>query len=224
MGMRWISREPREAIRAGGDCALTAPGRHALRDSGGNASRRSSPNDLLGTLTGHFAVFNQWAEINSREGNFMETVLPGAFTKTMAENRSMRCIFQHGQDPQAGLKPLGNIVELHEDQVGAYYEVELYDTSYGRAIAPGLRSGCYGASFRFQVQREEVVTDPLPSPHNPDAIEERKIAECKVAEFGPVTFPAYKRATAALRSRTIERQIFERMRMIERDAKELGLL
>ena len=39
-------------------------------------------------LTGHFSVFNQPTEINSmREGNFMETIAPGAFSKTFAENR-----------------------------------------------------------------------------------------------------------------------------------------
>jgi hypothetical protein len=61
---------------------------------------------------------------------------------------------------QAGLKPLGPIVELCEDEVGARYRVELHDTSFGRELALGLRSGLYGASFRFLVQMEEIEPSP----------------------------------------------------------------
>src|SRR6476646_2996365 len=83
--------------------------------------------DSIGTLFGHFAVFNRWTEINSFfEGRFMEQIAPGAFTKTFAENREgMRCLFQHGRDPQIGMKPLGPIRELEQDEVGARYDVPL---------------------------------------------------------------------------------------------------
>lgn len=157
----------------------------------------------LGLLTGHFAVFNRWTEIDSFwEGRFLEMLAPGAFTKTFAENRrGMRCLFQHGRDPQVGMKPLGPIQEVREDgDVGAYYEVPLFDTSYNRDLLPPIKGGQMGASFRFQVMREEVTTKPDRSEHNPDGIEERKITEVKVREFGPVTFGAYEDATAGVRS------------------------
>ena len=59
-------------------------------------------------LTGQFAVFNQFAEINSRaEGRFMERVAPGAFKETMKRDRTrMRLLFNHGQDPTIGDKPI----------------------------------------------------------------------------------------------------------------------
>ncbi len=156
------------------------------------------------TLTGHFAVFNSPTEINSmREGNFMESIAPGAFTKTFAENRSnIKALFQHGRDPQIGDKPLGAISELREDDTGAYYEVELLDTSYNRDLLPGLRAGLYGASFRFQVMREDINKTPGESASNPRGIPERTVREAQVAEMGPVTFPAYKGATAGVRSIT----------------------
>src|SRR6266702_2908415 len=61
------------------------------------------------TLFGHFAVFGRWTEIDSVwEGQFMEQLAPGAFKKTMAENRSnMRVLFNHGKDPAIGDKVLG---------------------------------------------------------------------------------------------------------------------
>ena len=155
-------------------------------------------------MTGHFAVFNQWARIDSVfEGTFMERIAPGAFTKTFTENRDkMRVLFQHGQDPQVGDKPMGPLTELRETDTGAYYEVPLLDTSYNHDIEPGLRAGLYGASFRFSVKKEDFDSKPRKAPHNPDALPERTIREAEVMEFGPVTFPAYAGASAGLRSDT----------------------
>jgi HK97 family phage prohead protease len=165
---------------------------------------RTSGDSAMPTMTGHFAVFNQWTEIDSMwEGTFMERIAPGSFAKTFKENRNgMRVTLNHGGDPQAGDKPLGPITELKEDETGAYYEVSLLDTSYNRDILPGLEAGLYGASFRFQVMKEEFEDKPKASKTNPQAMPERTIKEARVMEFGPVTFPAYEGATASVRSLT----------------------
>jgi HK97 family phage prohead protease len=157
---------------------------------------------FLGTLNGHFAVFNRWTEIDSPfEGHFLEQVAPGAFTKTFAEGRkNMRCLVNHGHDPRVGMMPLGPIRTLEEDTEGAYYEVDLLDTSYNRDLVPGLKAEQFGASFRFQIRREEFSQHPERTDHNPGGIPESIIREAKVKEFGPVTFPQYEEASAGLRS------------------------
>jgi HK97 family phage prohead protease len=167
--------------------------------------RESSPAGMP-TLEGHFAVFNQWTEIDSLwEGNFLESIAPGAFRKTFSENRqNMRVLFQHGRDPMVGDKPLGPIASLEEDEQGARYEVPLLDTSYNRDLLPALREGLYGASFRFRVTKEEMDKSPKESDYNPKGIPQRVIREAEVMEFGPVTFPAYAGATAGVRSLTDE--------------------
>jgi HK97 family phage major capsid protein/HK97 family phage prohead protease len=169
------------------------------------ASDDSDDTKKMPVMRGHFAVFNEWTEINSFwEGEFLERISPGAFKKTFKENRdSMRVLFQHGQDFQVGDKPLGPIAELREDSDGAYYEVPLLDTSYTRDILPGLEAGLYGASFRFRVMKEELVQNPKASSDNPRGIPERTIKEAQVMEFGPVTFPAYPAATAGVRSSSV---------------------
>ncbi len=166
--------------------------------------RETAAEGGLRTMTGHFAVFDQWTEINSVfEGRFLERISPGAFQKTFQEGKAgIRSLFQHGQDPHIGNKPLGPIQRLEEDATGAYYEVGLLDTSYNRDLLPGLEAGLYGASFRFSVTREDVNSKARKSAMNPDAIPERTIREAQVMEFGPVTFPAYKGATAGVRSMT----------------------
>lgn len=173
---------------------------------------RKSSNGAMPTLSGHFAMFNEWARIDSLfEGTFMERIAPGAFKKTFSENRDeIKVLFQHGYDPQVGDKPLGRLTDLREDDVGAYYEAPLLDTSYNRDLLPGLEEGLYGASFKFRVIREEIDEEPGISDHNPDGLPERTIKEAQVYEGGPVTFPAYAGATAGVRSMTDE-MLVERM-------------
>lgn len=155
-------------------------------------------------LVGHFARFNETTEIHSIfEGRFIEKIAPGAFKKTIAENRqNMKVLFGHGNDV-LGNQVLGAITDLREDTDGAWYEVDLF-RSVPDLIMDGLRARQYGASFRFNVIREDFNKKPARSASNPEGIPERTILEAKVSEFGPVTFPAYKGATAGLRSLTDE--------------------
>lgn len=167
-------------------------------------ARLRSNQDGSRTLHGHFAKFNEWTEIKSmQEGHFMERIAPGAFTKTFRENRgNIKVLFDHGHDPSIGNKPLGPIRDLKQDGEGAYYEVDMLDTSYNRDLIPALEAGLLGASFRFRVTREDFNRDAEESDWNPNGIPERTIREASVAEFGPVTFPAYAGATAGVRSMT----------------------
>lgn len=167
---------------------------------------RAAKDDGMPTIFGHFARFNEWTEINSMfEGNFLERIAPGAFKKTFRENGdNIKLLFQHGRDPQVGDKPLGSLSSLREDEVGAYYEGQLFDTTYNRDLVPGLEAGEYGASFAFRVIREEFDQEPEVSDHNPGGLPERTIKEAQVFEGGPVTFPAYAGATAGVRSLTDE--------------------
>ena len=181
----------------------TPPRENIVRSAPGIELTRSGESGMP-TLRGHFSVFDTWTTIDSAwEGTFRERVAPGAFTKTIQENRNnIKVLFQHGKDPQVGDKPLGAISDLREDETGAYYEVPLLDTSYNRDLLPGLEAGLYGASFRFKVLREDFDRKPEASDHNPDGLPERTIKEAALYEFGPVTFGAYPTATAGVRSLT----------------------
>ncbi|WP_157251111.1 HK97 family phage prohead protease [Nonomuraea typhae] len=171
--------------------------------------------DTLGTMVGHFSVFDTWYRIRSFwEGDFMESIAPGAFRKTMAERRDQIVVaFDHGYDPVIGDKVLGPIDDLREDGTGGYYEVGLLDTSYNRDLLPALKRGLYGSSFRFQVIKDEWDDEPERSDHNPDGVPERTIREVRLYEFGPVTYPANPAATAGMRSMSgMTDQYYERLR------------
>jgi HK97 family phage prohead protease len=147
------------------------------------------------TLSGHFAVFNEFAEVNNRlEGHFLERIAPGAFTKTFREQRSkMKVLFEHGLDSNIGKKPLGEILDLHEDGTGAFYRAQLLDTSYNRELIPGLEAGLYGASMLFWPIREKYTPRPARSTSNPDRLPERELLEVGVREFGPCSFGVAQR-------------------------------
>jgi HK97 family phage major capsid protein/HK97 family phage prohead protease len=156
------------------------------------------------SLVGHFAVFDQWTEINSAvEGRFMERIAPGAFSKTFQESAGkIRCLFEHGRDPQIGNKVLGEVTTVEEDERGAWYEVALLDTSYTRDLMPGIEQGLYGSSFRFRVMKDHVDRRPRRSAYNPEGLAERTLQEVQVVECGPCTWPAYEGTATGLRSRT----------------------
>lgn len=168
--------------------------------------------ETMPTMEGHFSIFNNWYEINSSfEGRFLERIAPGAYKKTFKDDASrknpgekIKCLLEHGHDPQVADKPLGVPRALEEDGDGARYEVPLLDTSYVRDLVPALEAGAYGSSFRFRVLQDEWIEEPERSDHNPDGIPERTVKEVKVMEFGPTMFPANSSATAGLRSTTDE--------------------
>jgi HK97 family phage prohead protease len=190
-----VTARPTTLVRA-----LSLPPRLTGRGGAGLRSAEDSPP----TLVVRFSVFNTWTEIDSVfEGHFLERVAPGAFLRSMREDRGrIRMLFQHGRDPQVGDKPLGPIVVLREDEIGGLAEAPLLDTSYNADLLPGLNAGVYGSSFRFRVTSEDVVERPARSAYNPKGLPERTIREARLFEVGPVTFPAYAGATAGVRSLT----------------------
>lgn len=162
---------------------------------------RSADDGGGNTLFGHFTVFDEWTEIHSWwEGDFLERNAPGMLDDTLkARAGQVKCLYDHGYDPQIGNKPLGAVRELRGD---AYYEVDLFDASYVDDLRPGLRAGVFGASYRFRVTGESWHEPTKPTAHNPAKLPERTIESVELYEFGPVTFPAYESASAGLRSGT----------------------
>jgi capsid assembly protease len=171
-------------------------------------------------MFGHFALFEQWAEVDSLyEGHFFERILPGAFAKTMAENRkNMRVLFHHGIGG-IGFQVLGTIEELTEDMSGAYYEVAMFD-SVPPLIMEGLRAGQYGSSYKFDLIKYDFQPRPKRTDRNPEGIPELSVIEAKVKEFGPTPIPVQKETSAGMRSLTDD--VF--MERLTRDPERFGKL
>ncbi len=142
------------------------------------------------TLKGYASVFNV-----PIEADVTTFVKPGAFTKTLKENRDqIKVLFNHGRDPSIGEKPLGTILDLREDKRGLYAEVRISDTSYGRDVIELFRDGALKAmSIQFEPTQES---------HNDD-FSERYLDQVRLYEFGPVTFPANSEALVSLHAKRV---------------------
>src|SRR5215207_2670768 len=182
--------------------------------------RADKSSDALGVLRGHFSVFNNWYDVSSVwEGNFLERTASGFVAQTIVANRdSMRVQFDHGFDNQIGSKSLGAVRELREDETGAYFEVELDDTTFNRDLLPGFKRGAYGSSFRMKVLEDTWNDKPVRSESNPEGKPERTILRADVMEFGPVAWPANPAATAQMRSDTDV--FYDKLRSQDRGAFE----
>lgn len=155
-------------------------------------------------LAGIMVPFGQWTEINSLiEGHFVETFLPGSLDKTFRESRDrMRCILYHGKSGTGlGKMPIGSIVSLRTDEKAAYYEVELFE-GLPQVLIEGLEQGEYGTSVKYELIVPDYRSRPPKSEHNPKGLDELRVVEAKVIEFGPTPFPVYEGAKAGLRSMT----------------------
>lgn len=174
----------------------------------------------LGSLVGEFTVFDSWYEINSMwEGHFIERTRKGAGKRTI-NNRSdqtpVRVLLEHGFDPTVGDKPLGVPRVLEERDSGIYAETPLLDTSYNRDLAPALRSGAYGQSFRFRVVADEWnEPDSEGWEDTGDArwadLPQRTITEFRLEEFGPTVWPASPATNSTTGLRSATDQFYEQL-------------
>jgi hypothetical protein len=95
-----MSTPPREGFRAEFPATLDYSER-AKGDSGEGNGR---------TLSGHFAVFNRWTEIDSMwEGHFLERDRPRFFQEDLLRGPRPRCCSSTGGMRTVGDKPLGTI-------------------------------------------------------------------------------------------------------------------
>lgn len=177
----------------------------AVRADGDNGDGR--------TFTGYGAVFNQPTRIDSWEGCFDEQIAPGAFRKSLRE-LTPKFQFDHGQHPLIGSIPIGVIQDIHEDDRGLYVASRLGQHIIIDLIREAIATGAIdGMSFRFTVVRDEWV-DVNGKTVQPDDVRRilyygeqpelcpllRTLKEVKVAEVGPVVWPAYSGTSAAVRS------------------------
>lgn len=162
------------------------------------------------TFEGYGAVFNSPTRIDSWEGTFDEQIAPGAFRKSLRE-RTPKFQFDHGHHSLIGSVPIGVIENISEDDRGLFVSARLGRHILIDLIREAISTGAIdGMSFRFSVVRDEWH-DAEGKTVKPDDVDEalytgsrgvllRTLKEVKIAEVGPVVWPAYSDTTAGVRS------------------------
>lgn len=173
------------------------------------------------TLEGYAAVFGRSARISARDGDFDETIAPGAFTRSL-RTRTPVMQFEHGRDPRVGAVPIAAIKELREDDRGLYVRAELFDNPVVEPVRQAIAGKAIpGMSFRFQVPNDSGQKWTRARGYG--EVDRREVRDADVFEVGPVVFPAYDHTTIAVRSMLANLDAEERTALIHELAAEVRL-
>lgn len=143
-------------------------------------------------LSGYAAVFNSPSEPLP----FIETIAPGAFTRTLQSGKEVRAFVNHSTDMPLATSRNGSLT-LVEDERGLKVDMALPQTSYGSDIEQLVRAGIvHSYSFGFSVPSGGDTYSADGST--------RELREIRLHEVSIVTgFPAYP-ATDSAQVRTTE--------------------
>jgi HK97 family phage prohead protease len=142
-----------------------------------------------GMMKGYAAVFGRLSE---DLGGFYEEVAPGAFDRAIRDT-DVLCLRNHEPEALLGRMSAGTL-RLSTDTKGLMFECELPNTTTGRDTAEMIRRGdMKGCSFSFGVRAEEWNWHTGAQPI-------RTLRDVDMADVGPVTTPAYRDTSVALRS------------------------
>jgi len=147
-------------------------------------------------IYGYSAVFDQLSE---DLGGFREKIAQGAFTKTI-QTADVRALFNHDPNYVLGRCKSGTL-SLEEDSVGLRIENTPPDTQWARDLLVTMRRGDVDQmSFAFETVRDSWEQDKTTGTVT------RTLLECNLMDVSPVTFPAYPKTSAAVRSKLSEFQ------------------
>jgi HK97 family phage prohead protease len=150
------------------------------------------------TMEGYAAVFNSPTKIRDAQGVFEETIVPGAFKRSLTE-RAPVLQWDHGRDPSVGTAPIGDIADLREDDKGLFVRARLYEHPSTERVRMAIKGkSVKGMSFRFGVPDGGEVWSKR------DGVDQREIRDADVHELGPVVFPAYRQTSVSVRDLVAE--------------------
>jgi uncharacterized protein len=195
----------------------------------GDPTVDGQPDDGL-TLDGYGAVFNSPTVIDSWEGRFKEVIAPGSMRRSFRENPPV-VQYDHGRHPLIGSIPIASLISCVEDSDpvlapdgGAHVVGRIYDNWLMQPVRDAIASdppGISGMSFRFEVMREAwTLADGTPIKDDQALMVElehtwdgtvpdedlpiRTLKELKIAEIGPVMWPAYEATSVTVRKGFID--------------------
>ncbi|MGG7565993.1 HK97 family phage prohead protease [Rhodovulum sp. DZ06] len=145
-------------------------------------------------LTGYAAVFNA----RSHDlGGFVETIRPGAFTRTLAAGADVVALYHHDARHVLG-RTLSGTLRLAEDARGLRFDLDVADTSAGRDVLESVgRGDVTGASFAFRSRKDEWSRDARPAV--------RTLIDVDLLDVTITPTPAYPDASVARRALDAQR-------------------
>jgi len=140
------------------------------------------------TFAGYAAVFNS----PSQPLPFVETIAPGAFSRTLSARNNVRMLLNHNPEKVLGATRSGTL-RLSEDGHGLRADATLPATTVGRDLSVLMQRGdVESMSFGFSVPNGGDIWS--------DNGATRELREINLFEVSVVTFPAYEATSAQVRA------------------------
>ena len=128
----------------------------------------------------------------SEDMGFRERIMPGAFSKSLAESKDIRCLYSH-EDGNLLARTRNNSLVFTDGEDGLRFRFEAPETTLGNDVLSMVRTGLLsGCSFGFS-----VITDDW---HLVNGQEVRDLVEVRLYEVSIVGTPAYSQSTVSMRS------------------------
>lgn len=146
-----------------------------------------------GVLVGYAAVFNSQSE---DLGGFRETVMPGAFARSIRAGADVKFLQNHSPDMVMGRTKNGTL-KLEEDSRGLKFRCLLPPTQAARDLYALVRRGDVSeCSFAF-VAKDQSWEDARNE--NGDLYTSRKLVDVDLLDCSAVTYPAYSSTEVSAR-------------------------
>lgn len=143
-----------------------------------------------GHLVGYAAKFGTYSQ---NLGGFVETIEPGAFDKSLADNVRALCRYNHDDAALLGTTEAGTLA-LQTDSVGLFYDVTLPETQWGHDCGVlAARGDLRYSSFAFYCIEDEWDFTEQGFPL-------RRVLAAQLVDVAPVNSPAYLDTSVAKRS------------------------
>lgn len=158
-------------------------------------------------LTGLASVYNSPTTISDRGRTWTEIVRPGAFRAALESKGDILATFNHDPNQLLGRTSSGTL-RLSDTDRGLAFELDLPETSVGNDVRTLVQRGdIAGASFTFSVRKGGEIWNQDRS--------QRELTGLYLAELGPVTMPAYRDTSVAVRSAPLQ-TYFLRLQLAEK--------
>lgn len=144
------------------------------------------------SLVGYAAVFNSSSVEMGWFEKFTESIVPGAFSRSLKENSDVRALLDHDTGMIIARTKNGTLT-LEEDEVGLKVRITPVPTEDGKKAIEWVRSGLVDAmSFGFEVVNDKWGVR--------DGKQHRELLDVNLFEVSIVAFPAYPATSIGVRS------------------------
>lgn len=145
------------------------------------------------TLEGYAAVFDSPSlPMQSARGEFVETIAPGAFARSIAESQVF-AYYDHLDHWPLARTP--DTLQLKQDSRGLWFRMQLPRTSYGQDVETLLKDGVLDGSMSFGFRSRQDAWERR------NGMLHRTLLDVDLVEVSIVQRPAYPETSSGLRGR-----------------------